>query len=206
MAAPKRETPRRSTAGRLLLAAPSLEDPNFRRGVVMMLSHDAGGALGLVLNRIDPELPGDVLAPWVARSATPSTVFGGGPVQTDGLIGLAAVAPTVTEGLAEAELASSFVPVGDRVLVTVDLARSADDFVISAGGADRVDLRIFRGYAGWGPGQLDHELGRGGWIVVDARTTDPFDPDPETLWRRILGRQRGSVAWLEHFPEDPSLN
>ncbi len=198
--------PRTSTAGRLLVAAPLLDDPNFRRSVVMMLSHDPSGALGLVLSRIDAEIPSDVLAPWVERSASPRSVFAGGPVQTDGLIGLASVPSANAHHLVAEEFASAFVPLGDRTLVTVDLARSADDFIISGGGFDVVELRVFRGYSGWGPGQLDHELARGGWIVVPARASDPFDDDPDSLWHRVLRRQRGRLAWLGTFPEDPSLN
>jgi len=66
--------------------------------------------------------------------------------------------------------------------------------------------RLYAGYSGWGPGQLEDELAEDAWIVVDAACGDPFLPDAEELWQRILARQGGHLARLSLFPRDPSLN
>ena len=67
-------------------------------------------------------------------------------------------------------------------------------------------VRVFIGYSGWGPGQLDSELARDDWLVVDAQITDVSTATPETLWRDVLRRQRGRASLLAHAPDDASLN
>ena len=67
-------------------------------------------------------------------------------------------------------------------------------------------MRIFAGYAGWGPGQLDDEVRTGSWYVVDSESRDPFTDLPRELWQRVLRRQGGSLAFVASFPDDPSMN
>ena len=67
-------------------------------------------------------------------------------------------------------------------------------------------VRLYAGYSGWGPGQLEHEIAQDAWLVADADPDDPFLPDGAGLWKRILARQGGPIARLAHFPPDPSLN
>jgi putative transcriptional regulator len=67
-------------------------------------------------------------------------------------------------------------------------------------------LRVFRGYSGWGPSQLDEELAVGAWMVFDARSDDVFTAEPDGLWRRVVARQGGRVAWLANAPDDLSTN
>jgi len=67
-------------------------------------------------------------------------------------------------------------------------------------------LRIFAGYAGWGKGQLEDEIDLGAWYVVDAEARDAFSDSPDELWRQVLRRQRGDLAFLSTYPEDTSLN
>jgi putative transcriptional regulator len=91
-------------------------------------------------------------------------------------------------------------PVTDR-LGTIDLRREPE--AVQPG----VEvLRLFVGYAGWGAGQLEAELSLGAWIVVDAHPDDAFADDPEALWRKVLGRQRGRTSWLATYPDDPEMN
>lgn len=186
-----------STKGRLLLAAPPLSDPNFSRSVVLMLEHSENGALGLVLNRPSYEETVPGLEAWEALVAPPSVVFGGGPVDTDALIGLAR-AEDPTDEDAFAALSDSPMPSG---LGTVDLELPPDEVAAGFSG-----LRIFRGYAGWGAGQLDAELELGGWIVLPAESGDVFTDEPEGLWRRVLARQPGRLSWLANCPDDLSWN
>jgi len=67
-------------------------------------------------------------------------------------------------------------------------------------------LRIFRGYAGWSPGQLDAEIDVGAWMVFDAEIDDVFTDQPDLLWRRVIRRQGGRLAWIADAPDDLSAN
>lgn len=180
-------------SGRLLVAAPTLADPNFARTVVLMLAHGEEGALGLVLNRpseIDVEVV--LTDEWHEAAAAPPTLFFGGPVATESVIGLARV-----HGLGDGIGFSA----STGTLGTVDLELSPSAI------ADGIEVaRIFAGHAGWGPGQLEDELEVPGWIVVDALDDDPFTDDPDGLWRRVLGRQPGRLGWLANFPDSLQSN
>jgi putative transcriptional regulator len=185
-----------SLTGRLLVAGPRLIDPNFFRAVVLVARHDPEGALGLVLNRPTDLAVGEPLPGWVERLAAPEVVFAGGPVQQEMAVGLARVLPELS-GRAESD---AWTPVDDR-LGLIDLSVPPGDEV---GGL--ADLRVFAGYSGWGAGQLDFEVSSGDWFVVDIDAGDPFTPHPEHLWRAVLRRQHGPLAWFADFPLDPSLN
>lgn len=166
------------TKGRLLVATPPLEDPNFDRTVVYVLEHQDEGALGLVLNRPSPEELGDALSPWAALQTVPSQVFVGGPVEPDALIAIARVREPLDPGADPAHLAPL---TGD--LASADLAADPDAILpaISA-------LRVFRGYAGWGPGQLDEELALSAWLTVDIDPALIFDTPADEMWDRALRR------------------
>ncbi|MEX2293297.1 MAG: YqgE/AlgH family protein [Acidimicrobiales bacterium] len=181
-----------STAGRLLLAEPMLGDPNFDRTVVLMVEHQSDGAMGLVLNR-PTDLPvADALPQWDRFVTVPSVLHVGGPVEERSGWCLARVRPTVER--------AGFVPVlGEVGLLDLDVdpAELGDDLIAA---------RLYAGYSGWGPGQLDYELAEDAWIVVDGASEDPFLADSEELWQQILLRQGGHLARLSLFPRDPSLN
>ncbi len=185
-----------SVRHRLLVATPELTDPNFFRSVVLVVEHNADGAFGLVLNRPTRAHFDGPLGGWVELAAHPVVVFIGGPVQPEAVIAVGGLGPEDV-----ARDAEGITPIADG-LVAVDLG--ADPALVRAGGVTRV--RVFAGYAGWGPGQLDGEIEAGGWFVVDAEADDPFDPDPAHLWARVLGRQPGRVRIFAHCPPDPSVN
>jgi putative transcriptional regulator len=179
-----------SCKGRLLVAAPALVDPNFDRTVVLVLEHGPEGALGLVLNRPTDAGLGDALPDWAPLAPDPSVVFAGGPVAPDAVIALAR-AHGDDEG---------FTPVLDD-LGSVDLGK--DPFEL---GIPIEAVRVFAGYSGWAPGQLDDEVVAGGWFVVDAAPDDVFSGAPDDLWRDVLRRQRGRAALFAHAPLDPTAN
>jgi putative transcriptional regulator len=183
-----------SLTGQLLVAAPALRDPNFARSVVLLLDHDGDGALGVVVNRPTELTVTSVLAPWNDLVCQPGVLFQGGPVATDSALGLAEL-PAGIDGE----------PLGWRKLYgrigLIDLDTPPE---VVAGGVGAV--RVFAGYSGWSPGQLESEIEDGGWYVVDAEPADPFTLDPGGLWRRVLRRQRGELALVATFPEDPSMN
>jgi len=177
--------------GRLLVAAPPLVDPNFDRTVVLLLEHGDEGALGLVLNRPSDTDLDDVLPEWRVLASDPAVVFTGGPVAPDAVIALARAEIARAEGFVEV--------VGD--LGTVDLARDPLDL-----GAPLEAMRVFVGYAGWAPDQLERELDAGAWFVVDLDRGDPFSATPERLWRLVLRRQRGHLSVFASYPDDPASN
>jgi putative transcriptional regulator len=182
------------TKGRLLIATPPLEDPNFDRTVIYVLEHHDEGALGVVVNRPTDEPLAEPLDRWADLQARPAGVFHGGPVEPNALIALALSDQPVDE------VTDELAPVSGRV-------SSADLSTDPAFVAGRVTaVRIFRGYAGWGPGQLEGELEAGAWLVVDAEPDDLFDDHPDMLWRTILRRQPGRLSWLADAPDDLSAN
>jgi len=182
-----------SLKGQLLVASPGLMDPNFFRTVVLIVEHGDQGAAGIVLNRpSDASLAEGPLDGWDTIAADPPLVFVGGPVSPTDAVCLARPAPnTPPEG---------FEPVVDGLGV-VDLA--ADPSLVRPT-LDRV--RVFVGYAGWQPGQLEDEIDEGAWLVVEADSDDALDDEPELLWSRVLERQGGRLALLARYPDDPSTN
>lgn len=181
--------------GRLLVATPQLDDPNFERTVVLVLEHGDEGALGVVLNRPSGLDLAEPLPEWARAAAHPSVVFIGGPVAPSAAVCLARLGAS---GGASgwAPLLGTIGPVG-----TLDLDSDPDEAI------PRLDeIRVFAGYAGWGPGQLEAEIAGGGWFVVDADPGDPLSPAPEGLWTAVLRRQRGSLALFAGYPADPALN
>ncbi len=177
--------------GRLLVATPPLVDPNFDRTVVLMLEHNDEGALGIILNRPSDITLDDVLPEWRVFATPPTVIFTGGPVSPDAVIALGRARPASSSG---------WVPIVDD-LGTVDLGCDPLDL-----GVPLDELRVFVGYAGWGPGQLESELDAHAWFVVDLRRDDPFAPTPERLWRDVLKRQRGHPAMFAQYPDDVTAN
>jgi putative transcriptional regulator len=175
--------------GKLLLANASLFDPNFRRAVVLIGHHDDEGAVGVVLNR-PLEIAVDDAVPALAELVTPGDLlYEGGPVQPD-----AAVVVAEFDDPAKAEILA-FADVG----FLPDAGDPAE-----AGGLRRA--RVFAGYSGWGPGQLELELAEDAWIVVPAIPDDVFDDEPERLWERVVARLGPAYAMLRTMPFDPSSN
>jgi putative transcriptional regulator len=179
-------------AGSLLIAAPTMADPNFARTIVLLLDSSESGALGVVLNRPTDLDVADVLEPWADLVAGPGVLFQGGPVETDA-------------ALAVATVAADDDPIGwRRVFGSTGLVDLDAPVEIMAAAVS--DLRIFAGYAGWGSGQLEAEIEEGAWYVVPAEPQDPFLGDPARLWARVLRRQGGQLAMLATMPAEPGLN
>lgn len=182
------------SSGQLLVATPRLVDPNFARSVILLLDHDEDGALGVVINR-PSELPLEAVLPgWSDTVSSPAHLFHGGPVAVD-----SAVAVGFAGGASNPSEAGFRLMVGGFGLVDLD----ADPDAVAG---EIVGMRVFSGYAGWGAGQLEDEIEEGSWYVVQALADDLLNPEPETLWRRVLRRQIGELAYVANFPDDPSMN
>jgi putative transcriptional regulator len=178
-----------SVKGHLLVAGPSLIDPNFRRAVVLVGEHSEDGALGVVLNRSSESTVAQAVPELTAIVDGDEPVHVGGPVQSSAIVVLA--------DFVDVERA------GSLVLDTVGFLPAEVD-PDELGELRRA--RVFAGYAGWGPGQLEDELEEGSWIVEPAQPDDVFTPDPETLWSEVLRRKGGPYGVLALMPPDPSLN
>jgi len=179
-----------------LIATPALDDPNFRRTVVLILDHGDPGALGVVLNRPTGVAVDELLAPWADQAglAPPATMFTGGPVAGDAVIGLARAVGGEPDPS----------PDWHRIIgpvATVDLTVPPDEQPVPLGGA-----RLFAGYAGWSAGQLEAEVDDGGWFVMVGVADDAFAAAPERLWHDVLRRQGGRLALLAAYPPNPAVN
>ena len=180
--------------GSLLVASPTLVDPNFFRSVVFLLAHDEDGSLGVVLNRPSPVPVDEVVPGWSRLAVSPPVLFIGGPVQPG-----AAICIGRTE-LPETAEAAGFAPLLGT-LGTVDLHEDPVDVPVAL-----AEVRVVTGYAGWGPRQLAEEIESGSWHVLTAQNHDVLSHDPEGLWRRVLRRQGGWLAVLALYPTDLSSN
>jgi len=180
-------------AGSLLVASVALTDGVFDRSVVLILDSDGDGALGVILNEISQTPLDAVLGDWVPVVSDPPYLFHGGPVSPNGAICLASVADPAEEP-----------PGWRRMFSTIGLLH-LDTPVEIVRGAYR-DLRIFAGYAGWEAGQLEAEIATGQWHVVPAVYSDVFSTRPLDLWRTVLRRQRGELAYFSTWTEDPESN
>jgi putative transcriptional regulator len=178
-----------SLQGQLLVASPSLLDPNFRRTVVLITEHNEDGAAGLVLNRPTEAEVSDVVPALEALVDDGEPIFMGGPVQPDGVLVLgefldpddAAVPLFGSLGFPSLEAPEDVLPLTTR-------------------------RRIFAGYAGWGSGQLEDELAREDWILEGALNDDAFTEAPDELWADVLRRKGGIYELVARMPEDPSVN
>ena len=175
--------------GRLLLSNATLFDPNFRRTVVLIGHHDEDGAVGVVLNR-PLGVPVDAAVPPLSDLvAAGEELFEGGPVQPD--------AAVVIAEFTDPERAS-LVAFGAIGFLPDEMDTDDRDAIVRA--------RIFAGYSGWGPGQLEEELAEDAWLVTDATEADVFTPEPERLWERVVRRLGPGYALLQTMPIDPSAN
>jgi putative transcriptional regulator len=174
--------------GSLLVASGSLMDPNFRRTVVVITEHSDQGAVGLVLNRPAPVTVAEA-TPLLASLVEPGTpIFVGGPVQPEAAIVLADFEKFGRDG---------------RIVVgSIGLLSNYDED--EQPGIKRA--RVFAGYAGWGPGQLEAEADEDAWIIEDAFPDDIFTEEPNKLWSSVLSRKGGSYRLLSLMPDDPSNN
>ena len=178
-----------SLRGKLLIASPALADPNFARSVVLITEHGEEGAMGIVLNRpADTEVV-DVL-PELSTIAVEEPIFVGGPVQPDALV--------VLGEFADPEKAAWI------VVADVGLVSAATDLDELPEAVRRG--RVYAGFSGWGPGQLEGELEEEAWIVEPPIPRELFPDDPATLWSDVLERKGGQYALVARMPEDPSLN
>jgi putative transcriptional regulator len=172
-----------SLRGQLLIAAPSLFD-YFRRAVILVLEHTPDGAMGVVLNRESETPVAEALPVLSELPGSDGLVRLGGPVSPESVVALGDFGDPAEAGTRV---------VGPLGTLDPDAANSS---------LRRV--RVYAGYAGWAPEQLDAELEQGAWIVQEADPDDPFRAGD--IWPTALRRKGGGYRLLATMPADPSLN
>jgi putative transcriptional regulator len=178
-----------SLQGQLLVAGPGLVDPNFWRTVVLVGEHSDEGALGVVLNRASETTVEEAVPELALLAEEMGAVHLGGPVQPSAIVVLA-----------------DFVEPDEAQALVLDSIGFLPSEVDPAALGELRRARIFAGYAGWGPGQLEGELDEGSWIVEPALAEDVFTDDAEGLWSSVLRRKGGPFSLLASMPPDPNRN
>jgi len=178
-----------SLRGKLLIASPSLLDPNFARTVVLITEHNEEGAMGVVLNR-PSETEVSEVAPELGPIVAAEPVFIGGPVQPQALVVLAEFNDPE---------AAAWIVVADVGFVAAETESEDLEQAIRRG-------RVYAGYSGWGAGQLEGELAEDAWIVEPPLPAELFPDDPAQLWQDVLARKGGQFALIARMPDDPSMN
>lgn len=177
--------------GQLLLDSGQLRGSFFQRTVVLICQHDAEGAFGLVLNRNTGTKAGDMIVADLPEVLKTCPLFLGGPVQPSALSFLHS---------------DAFIP-DANVIPNLSLGHSLDTLVeIGESYSPSHKLKMFAGYAGWSPGQLEDEIKRDAWLTHPASLDLVFDTKPEELWQKILKEKGWKYRLLAQMPEDLSRN
>ena len=178
-----------SLRGRLLVAGGGLFDPNFRRAVILVADHDEDGAAGVVLNRRSDVTVGHAAPALTSLVPAEELLYVGGPVQPQSAVVLADFRhPDLPD---RPVFGSIGLLTGDEVAEVLRGIRRA---------------RVYAGYSGWAPGQLDAEVQGDSWLVEDPAPEDVFTSDPEGLWSAVVRRKGRAFSMLALMPDDPSLN
>jgi putative transcriptional regulator len=178
--------------GQLLLDSGQLRGSFFQRTVILVCQHDAEGAFGLVLNRATGSKVGDMVLADIPEALKDCPLFLGGPVQSSALSYLHT---------------DSFIP-DANVLPNLNLGHSLDALTeLGESFSPTRKLKLFAGYAGWSPGQLEDEIERDAWLIHPASLDLVFEPDFSQLWQSILRKKDGwKYKLLSQSPDDLSLN
>ena len=184
------QTPVQSLQGQFLLAMPSMGDPRFLRSVVYMVAHDSDGAMGFIINKRAAGLSlGDILKDMpetVAKTGLVNLpVYVGGPVQNDRGFVLHTSDYEKTHNTLSQEL-------------PIALTQSAGVLVDAAHGRGPEKMRLFLGYAGWGPGQVEGELQDNSWLVCDANIAEIFTSQSDDLYEKCVAAMGIDLALLSN--------
>lgn len=167
-------SPRSVEKGALLIASPSLSDPNFHQTVLLIIEHGRGGTVGLILNRPTNVLLSEALPDFTVLKRTTHRLFAGGPVERTQLVLLFRLMQLLPDSR----------QIVDRIYVGTPRVLER----IMAQPKPTETFRAFAGFAGWAPGQLEHEMLEGAWGVLPSNAFNIFDKDPAMLWPDSISR------------------
>lgn len=168
--------------GMFLVAAPKMRDPRFQQTVILLVEHSEEGSLGFIINKKTEMTVADALPDLNLDSLAHSLYFGG-PVQPSRIMYVYSDPDRSNQ---------------QKVIRGVYWGADYEDLKEILRKKDENALRIFFGYSGWGPGQLEFELSLDDWQLLPASTDHIFSPDTENLWRLLNRRKPGIVT--EIFP------
>lgn len=180
----------KSYKGNILLSSPSAGTDLFTRSVVLIIDHNDDGAFGLNLNKKNP-IAGEIASAMFERKIN---VYSGGPVERERVYFICKGEP-VTE--ARLDLDEDF-------YFTEDFESITSAYMEGLISSD--DIKIFSGYSGWGPGQLEEELENQYWITAKEIFLNYTQPGDESLWKLIMQNLGGQHLLFANAPEDVSLN
>lgn len=176
--------------GKILISTPDIAGDIFSRSVVLVIDHNEEGAFGLILNKRNHSVSARLQKMFEFRV----DVYEGGPVENDKMFFIVKGEP-VTE---------HFLPVNEEFYVTEDV-----ESVVTALIEDRLtveSIKAFSGYSGWSAGQLEGEVERKAWTVVDVYNLDYTLPNDQTLWKDIMQNLGGEYLLWANAPENIQLN
>lgn len=181
----------KSLKGQLLLDGGKLAGSFFHRSVVLICQHDPEGAFGLIVNHATDKKVGEALVADLADTLKAQPLYLGGPVQPQALSYLHS---------------DTFLP-DANVLPNLHLDHSLDDLAdLGASFSPTLKLKVFAGYAGWSPGQLDDEMKRGAWLQHPASVDLVFGQEDKQLWAKLVRQQGWQYRLLSEQPEDLNWN
>lgn len=188
----------RPEVGALLVAMPALAGSPFARSVVMLIGSYEGGFQGVILSEPMRDDVRSVLPQWWRSAVPPRRLHEGGPCAPDMVLCLAIGRHDLAHAVPGLGLVKRY---RHQSLYWVESHVDPDVILPSVSG-----VRLFRGYSGWDPGQLEMEIGEGAWMVLPSEVDDAVSGSSATLWRQVLARQSGDAAFLRACPENPSRN
>jgi len=195
--------PAKFLKGQLLLDSGQLRGSFFQRTVVLICQHDPEGAFGLVLNRATGSNVGDMIVADLPEVLKGHPLYLGGPVQPSALSFLH------SENFLAEPAGLPTVDIGSDgfVIPNLTLGHSLDELMeMGESVSSTRKIKMFAGYAGWSPGQLEDEMKRNAWLTHPASLELVFDNDPAQLWQKILRDKGWKYKLLSQMPEDLSLN
>jgi putative transcriptional regulator len=178
-------------AGKLLIAEPFMGDPNFDRSVILLCEINNKGAIGFVLNQTSQYKLGDL----ITQNLYPDiTVDEGGPVQQNTLHYLHN-RPDIIEG-------------GLEIMKDLYWGGNFEAIIkhLNFGILKPNEIKFFMGYAGWGAGQLEKEIGKNSWILSNTNSETVMKPKNESFWRETLKKLGGDFKVIANYPIDPRMN
>lgn len=179
-----------SYKGKILISTPDISGDIFSRSVVLIIDHNENGAFGLILNKKNQNMSSKLLN----ILGFPVELYEGGPVEHERIYFI----------LKGQKITSEFVEVNNEFYLTEDV-----DSVVSAiinGEISTADIKVFSGYSGWASMQLEGELQRKMWTIVDVYNLDYTLPNDQGLWKNIMQNLGGEFLLWANAPEDVSLN
>ncbi len=179
-----------SYKGKILISTPDISGDIFSRSVVLIVDHNEEGAFGLILNKKNTKMSSRLLQIFGFQV----DVYEGGPVENDKIL-------FIKKGKKMTEL---FSEIDDEFYITDDVEKIVAGIIENEISLN--ELKVFSGYSGWSAKQLDGEVARKMWTVVDLYNLDYTSPNDQTLWKKIMQNLGGDYLLWANAPEDVSMN